>query len=447
MNSYGGGEIITYSLLRRILILFLMTSAVFYGLHLRYAAITQTEIDRPVRADALDYFNYANNLARWHVYSRQSDLELDAIAPEPDALRKPGFPFFASLFVSDTPEKSLRNTLIAQTGMQVVCFLLLTVAICRMLGDAWGLPAVFLLWSFPHFVSINTYYLSESLFTSLLALVIFFAWMFRTPDSIRLHGVLICGVLFGAASLTRPVILYFPIFLLVVALMFSHRNIKPVLAFTACALLPEGLWMLRNMLSINALSDPTLAINALYHGSFPYFMYKNDPATFGFPYRFDPDAERYYAGLGVTLGLIWQKFLAFPMEHIKWYLWGKVWFLWQWDIISGQGDIFIYPAVRSPYYYLPDMIVSHRIHSAVHGIWAVLGLLSSLAVLVRACLNKLEHHVLWAVLALFILYVVLIHMVIAPFPRYGIPFKIALLPLCAIGLRDSVKWAGTKTRI
>lgn len=446
MNPAGDGIITGNFTLRQALLWFLVVSAVLYGLQLRYMVITQTEVVQPIRADARDYFNYANNLSRWHVYSRQSVHEFSTVAPKPDAVRKPGFPFFASLFVSDTPEKSLRNTLIAQTCLQVICFLLLTISVLQMLGKAWAVPVIFLLWSFPHFVSINIYYLSESLFTSLLALIAYFAWMSKKSDSFRIVSVVLCGFLFGMTSLTRPVIQYFPVFLLFIAILFSRRNLKPVLVFMICAWLPEGLWMLRNLVSIDALSDSTVAINALYHGSFPSFMYNNDPATFGSPYRFDPEAERYYSGVGTTLNLIWEKFLASSMQYIGWYLWGKGLFLWQWGIIAGQGDIFIYPTVVSPYYYQPNMIVSHRIHSAIHGVWVFIGLLSCTAILIRACLNRMEHHILWVLLALFILYIVLIHMLIAPFPRYGIPFKPILLLLCGFGLRESVKWIRARTR-
>ena len=320
--------------------------SIIYGIHVRYMAVTHTEIYLPIRADAFDYYNYAANLARWGIFSKQKIDKDYKESPKPDALRSIGFPAFASLFASEDTKASVQNVLIAQTLVQIVCFTLLSVVILKLLGVGWGVLAIFLLWSFPHFVSINTYYLTESLFTSVLALTVFSAWYFSDKQKFTLAGLIVCGLLIGVASLVRPVIQYFPFFVLLLSVFFYRKELPKALIFVGCALAPVLLWKLRNIIVIGVTSDPTLMINALYHGSFPGFMYNNDPSSFGFPYRFDPRAQEYYEGVGVTLGLIWERALNSPLEYINWYLLGKQNFLWQWSIVSGQGDIFIYPIIK-----------------------------------------------------------------------------------------------------
>ncbi len=131
------------------------------------------------------------------------------------------------------------------------------------------------------------------------------------------HGLLLAGLLIGLAALVRPVIEYFPIFLLILCALFSRIYFKAALLISISALAPIILWKLRNITTIYALSDTTLMINGLYHGSFPNFMYNGDPNTFGFPYRFDPRANEVYQGVGATLNILKEKFIEKPWDYLK----------------------------------------------------------------------------------------------------------------------------------
>ena len=422
--------------------LFLIGIIILYGCHLRYLATAHTEVYFPIRADAQDYFHYAKNLREQGVYSRQAAAESGA-PPRPDALRSPGFPAFAAIFMRADIGASVQGVLVVQTLLQVACFLLLSITVVKSLGIAWSLPALFLLWSFPHFISINTYYLSESIFTSALALIFFLAWYFSSRSAAHWGLVIACGLLLGLTALIRPVVQYFALFALLLSLLFHRPVATRAFVLFCVAALPVLLWQWRNLQVIGTASDPTLMINALYHGSFPDFMYDNRPESFAFPYRFDPDAEKYHQGLWTTVGLIWEKVLASPLEYLRWYILGKQQFLWQWNIIAGQGDIFIYPIIQSPWLKAPDMIAVRSLHFAAHGFWVGAGLLTALAVLVLSLFQARRPDFIWLAMAVFILYVSLLHILIAPFPRYGIPFKLVLIMLAIYGIKQTFIWLGT----
>jgi hypothetical protein len=413
----------------------LIIVSILYGLHLRVTAINKTEIDGPIRADAYQYYHYAKNIAESGVYSQQ--VSNDGVL-KPDALRSPGFPVFASIFFSSDVDKTLNNTLWAQTIIQIFCFGLVSIAMLSLLGLWWSLPTIFLLWTFPHFVSINTYYLSESLFTSFLALMLYFAWYFSNKNKHHFKGIIVCGLLLGFTALIRPIVEYFPIYLIVVSLLLAPHLSKKAILFAIIAFVPIIFWKTRNMLVLEMWSDPALMINALYHGSFPDMMYNYDRSTIGAAYKFDPEQYKVSGGVDSTITLIWQKFIQSPKEYLNWYLIGKQKFLWQWSVLTGQGDIFIYKIVKSPYLYLPDMKATHALHNMIHNIWVVTGLITSFVIVLLNLIKKIKIPFVWVLMALLIIYVVLIHIIIAPYPRYGIPFKLYLIPLFIFGIQSVV---------
>lgn len=412
----------------------LVIISILFGMHLRYVALIGTEVDDPLRADARDYFAYAYNISEFGVYSRVLPGES---SPEPDALRSPGFPFFASFFISETIGASITDLLWGQAVLQIICLLAFSYIIYRLLGQIYGAIAILLLWTFPHFVTINTYYLSESLFFSVLCLIAFFSWLYFQPGWQKRSILVVVGLLIGVGALVRPVLEYLPLFLLGVFCVFSRGSVRPVLWVALSAAIPILAWKIRNFYAIGSFSDSTLMANGLYHGSFPGFMFNGIPESFGFPYRFDPMATAVSGDVGATLAVIWERFVNSPIEYLQWYLWGKQSFLWQWGIVAGQGDIFIYPTVKSPYYSLGDVVASRNIHHLLHAGWVIVGALSAIGLLFWAFVrNKVDNSIKpWLLFSLIILYAALMHAVTAPFPRYGIPFKIFLIPLCLFGIK------------
>lgn len=418
---------------------FLVVVSVSYGAHLRLACYLKTIVDSPIRADAADYYQYAKNLAESRIFSRQSVANPSLELPRPDAVRSPGFPYFASLFFASSPTDSLRNTLLAQTVLQTFSFGLMTILLIRLLGLRWSLPGIFLLWTFPHFVSINTYYLSESLFTSLLALFIVLFWYVSKDDFRSTPGAVACGLVLGLAWLVRPVVEFLPWLLL---LCFVVRAKKSAVVFFASAMLPIIAWKVRNLLVLGAPSDSLVMYTSLYHGSFVDFMYEGDKKSLGIPYRFDP-REREIDSLQSTLRVIFERASASPREYLNWYLFGKQTFLWRWDILAGFGDIFIYPVVFSPYFLFSDMQFSHALNKIIHPFWVNVGLLSAFLLIIRMRTLYARIAPVWLAMALIVVYAALVHAVLAPFPRYGIPFKLFLIPLSIYAIKGVFEWLGS----
>ncbi len=413
---------------------------VIFGSHLRVFAYIHTQVDSPIRADAREYFGYALNLENWNVFSKDFVAPGSPEGPKADAMRSPGFPYFGKFFATDDVENMLANTLKAQTALQVLSFLLLTLVFVRVLGVNWAIPAALVLWTFPHFISINTYYLSESLFTSLLAIAVSLAWYASQKKERLIAGMAVCGLVFSMAALTRPVVEHFPLFMLLACVLLFRNHWKAVLAFAFMAMVPVLLWKLRNILAVGETSDPTLMINGFYHGSFPGFMYNHDPASFGFPYAFDPRQNEMYQGLGTTLSIIAERAAQSPAEYLQWYLWDKPQVLWQWDNIAGPSDIFIYPMIKSPYFFLPDFHATHVLNHEIHSYWVALGVVTAVWLVLAQMVKKNNASLFLLFLALIVIYATLVHMVLAPFPRYGIPFKVCLITLSVLAIKESSSW-------
>lgn len=75
---------------------------------------------------------------------------------------------------------------------------------------------------------------------------------------------------------------------------------------------------------------------------------KINPETLGYAYRFDPRQNEVYNGIGATLNLIFERFKSSPITYLSWYIFGKQTFLWQWTMLEGAGEMFIYPVIQSP---------------------------------------------------------------------------------------------------
>lgn len=412
---------------------------ILYGTAIRFVALNQTQVQFPIRADAYEYFHYVKNLSQHSIYSKSDKAEI-----RPDNKRPPGFPWFASLFYNnihnypDNIGHHLYSVFLAQTCLQITAFALLTILVAIQF-NAWAacLLAVFL-WTFPHFVTINHYYLTESLFTSLLALsaVALSLAMHEDQKNKSISGYLLAsGLLLGACALVRSTMEYYPFYLALLTVFMDKQWRKRILLIMLPAFCLVLLWKIRSWVVLTE-SDSTLMINAIFHGSYPGFMYQGKPESFGFPYRFDPDANRYYEGLDTTLSLIWERAKTAPMEYLNWYLWGKIGFFWQWSIISGQGGAFIYPVEYSPYLAVPDFTFFYHFHWKSSWIWVWSGFFLSL--FWHFHFIKTRKITLEFLLASIILYASLLHIIVAPFPRYGIPFKVLLLILIAHTIRSGI---------
>lgn len=417
----------------------LLLIIIAYGVAMRIEVTKSTVISHPIRGDAIDYYHYAYNLKHFATYSREKIVNNRTILPAPDALRSPGFPYFASKFLVPDLEKSVSSTLYAQTILQIVCFLIFSGVLVHFIGIGYSLFPVLILWTFPHFSNINTYYLTESLFLSSLLIALSLAYSCcQLKGDAQTMLLMLTGFVLGLSSLIRPVMEYFPAFLFLVFCLANRKFLKLAAVVLVTSLIPILFWKSRNYFAIGELSDSTLMINALYHGSFPDFMFNGQPESYAYPYRFDPRQHEVYQGIKSTLAVIFDRFVESPAEYLYWYLVGKQFSLWQWGVVQGQGDIFIYPATYSPFLNIGWFYWPYRINFLIHNIWMILGLFASLVIALSNYKEKLFHAYESIVIASLV-YVMLIHILIAPFPRYGSPFKVLVIIMLGVGSKKCLE--------
>jgi 4-amino-4-deoxy-L-arabinose transferase-like glycosyltransferase len=444
------------------IIISLLIIIVLIGADLRLQSVIHTRIVEPViRADARDYMLYAYNLKNFGVYSR-SDVGLiprgegaGASHPAPDAVRTPGYPLFLSLFVGhEVTGQTVDVILLAQAVLGILTILLVFDLCRRFLPAPLALIAALLTALSPHLVTATVYLLTETLFCFLMVLSIWlFAW---AVERTRIIGFLLSGIVLGMAALTRPAVQYFivPLALLLVFWRPARFRLVGVLVLgCALAFLP---WTARNLYTLGKTGDDTLKINFLHHGMYPNFRYNDDPKTFGYPYRYDPDSPRIAQSVGTAMNEIKHRFQTEPAKYLKWYLAGKPIMLWSWNLNESIGGPFVYAVSRTPYSFLPHFRWSYVLMYWLHWILVAFGALGCIVVWLprnRLGLNEPALVIARAITLLLLFYVV-VHMIGAPFPRYSVPMRpflyaIAMLPLgLAYGriIRHSLNTTATHQR-
>lgn len=401
------------------------------GFGYRLQAIIYTEVDHPIRADAREYLLYAYNLRFFNIYSKS--LLSKTETPSPDAVRSPGYPLFLSLFLNNTNhEKAMFNMLVVQAVLSTLTIILVYGIGVTFLGSPIALFVAFLTALSPHLIIANVYFLSETWFCFLL--MSFLSVLSRVKSTTHSLIVLCLGATLAAASLTRPWLQYF-IFLLIPLFLSSPLPRKMSFYIAAAFVACMSLWIIRNIVTLGMPTDSTLMINALHHGMYPDFMYDNRPETFAFPYRFDPRSNEISASLLSVLTEIVRRFKEMPMEHLQWYLFGKPATLFSWNIIQGMGDVFVYPVIRNPYAELAHFKFSHEIMRLVHLPLVIFSVIGSLIAWLPKDKLRLSEHSLFMVRCISLLfgYFILLHVVVAPFPRYAIPMQPIIYSMAFFG--------------
>lgn len=395
------------------------------GLTLRMGAVEYSRVDKPLRADAGQYFMYAYNLRVHGIYSHSTDgIEKTDDGPAPDAYRSPGYPLFLAAFVDGAPTQRMLFAITAVQALLSTALIGVVYLLSRLVvPQGWALVVAFLTAISPHLVNANIYVLTESLFASLLGFGVLFAGIFYRRAG---WWWIVVGVVLGLAALTRPNIQYFiiplAVFLFCTAGRRSHKKAPLLLVVGFCMALAP--WFLRNVSSLGVPGDDSLKVATLHHGMYPGFMYEGDPRTYGFPYRFDPRSDIIRTNVGSVATEIVRRFWEEPVRHLYWYAIGKPTALWSWDLVQG-GDSFVYSVLRTPYDHEPLFKLTHRISRVLHWPLVALGLLGAVVVWVPGVRRKLSPLQFFVVgmAALIILYFTALHMIAAPFPRYVVPIR------------------------
>jgi 4-amino-4-deoxy-L-arabinose transferase-like glycosyltransferase len=419
----------------------------FAALGMRWSFMTETQISRPIRADAEDYAIYAFNLTQHGVYSQEvSD------APKPDSYRSPGFPFMiASAFYLGGGKKEPYDLVI---WIQIVLGALMVPLTywwaSRMLpGLSAGLASMLVALS-PHLIAINSYFLTESLFAFLLLFAMAgFAKAWESENRIW-FGV--AGMLLGLAYLTNETALLLPPILIFVCVAYSRcskgrwpaRQIKLRLCvfFLVFALFPSG-WALRNSMALDseARRGSHRALAALSQGTYPDFFHETLEYKY-YPYREDPLQPEFASSAGRFWEILSGRVAERPLRYLTWYVFEKPYYFWSWDNLqsqhgthqeAGRGDVYVYPVKESWYEKSIWGGATRAFMWALHPFLLVLALIG-IPLLISAIRGgrlaewRVYEWILFAVL----IYYTTFYSLFESLPRYSVPFRPELYVWCML---------------
>lgn len=393
----------------------------------RYQAIDKTVVDNPLRGDAFRYFVIAHNFNNYGVYSSDEAGLRGAKQVKPDAVIAPGYPLFMSAFLHDREEENDFRRLLMVQALLGTLTVLIAFFIARLMLPIWAAAvAMFLTAASPHLISLATYFLTETLFGFLLALGILFTQLSFKRRSLWLGAS--AGLLFAAASLTRPSLQYFAPFLLLAVLAVRAIPRPPAVALFFAFIVGMSPWWVRNYVVVGSTGDSTLMASTLHHGSYPNFMFEGRPETYGYPYRYDPDAPKVGSSVPNALAAIRERFQDSPYEMVAWYIYGKPIAFWQWNLTESIGDVFVYPVIDSPYFNLIHFQGLRSLVKALHPFFVLTGMAGALLALALAWRERNESALRSDLVATFVVgsllvYMIALHTVGAPFPRYSIPLR------------------------
>ncbi len=416
-----------HSSARRMLSLVVVGVLMAAAFLLRSEMVSETVVISPIRADAKDYFLYAYNLTHHGVYSRdERGITDEHRTIRPDAVRSPGYPLFLSLFMgSESVGVFLAKVVCSQVVISTLTVGLAFLLYRRFMNLFWSSLAAVCTTFSPHLIVVNTYLLTESLFCFFLVLT--GCWVGRTASRPSWRTIGVLGGLLGAAYLIRPSLQVFPLVLALFmgALLPGRARVKYLVCLLAGFLLVAAPWFGRNLTSLGQFSDNTLQVAFLHHGIYPDFMYNQKEESYGFPYRFDPRSSEIGRSTGTALREVAERFAREPVEHAVWFLLKKPIFFWSWNIVQGQGDVFIYPVNRTPYTDDPAFVWSHRVMRWVHYPLVWVGMVGCVLAWIPAASRNLkpDARATARFISLLVLFFSGIHIIGVPFPRYSVPLR------------------------
>jgi 4-amino-4-deoxy-L-arabinose transferase-like glycosyltransferase len=428
------------------------------ALALRWYYVSTALVLNPVRGDATQYYAYAWNLANHGVFAKDAP---DAVVLTPDNYRDPGYPVFLALWMKilGAGDAWYAAVLLCQALLGAMTVTLTTQLGKQWLPTGWAIAGGLLMAVWPHSITINGYLLTETLFGFLCVLgLLLFA---RACLCGSIWWAATAGLALGAAALTNAVLLPFGILL---AGFLTWRKLAPwkiCIALAMGALLLPGAWAIRN----TQIPAPTAgnsskdrALQNFVQGAWPNYHDAYRSSIFG-------DAvtqvntrdtlhavdEEYAALLDSPVDgtkTIVRRFDQHPWRYASWYLLEKPRELWGWDVVIGQGDLYVYPTKNAPFQIsLPWIALAAICHTL-----NLLLMLLALASLPMAWLRQRNsrgqsaqagHTSLISVICL-LTFATLVYTTLQAEPRYSIPFRSFEMLLAATTLCGITTWLRQK---
>jgi len=432
------------SIFGRVVFIACLAIIILLGFYMRTISIKETIVPVPFVRDATDYYMYAYNLYHHGIYSSDlKGLKLEGGTPTPDATRSPGYPFFLYFFMWLRQHQTIVwHVMFVQSIISGLTIVIVYFIFKKFLTKWWALLAVFLTAISPHMIAINSFLLSETLFSFVLSSAcLSFLVYIEKPKWLLL---LFSGFIFGTANLIRAGLIFFPIFMpfFFFSCFRKQQWKKKTIVFMTAFYLTLTPWMLRNMVTFGKISDERLEINFLHHGIYPDFMFQNKAHTYTMPYRYDPESPEISKSKKAVLEELFKRFRLEPGKYIWWYIVKKPISFWSWGVVQGFKNIFIYPVSSTPYWTNQFFMYSHRVMRFFHGPIVILGLIGCLFPWMKVTRTYLDSKKAAALrfLALLLIYYTLLHIAGAPFPRYSIPLRPFLYGLAVFSTHFMVRY-------
>ena len=409
-------------------------------------------INSPIRDDAARYFFVAYNLYNYHVYSPDKS-PAPKIPPQEDLSKHtpPGYPFFLYPFIASSyrVEDFLERVTTAQAILgsltAVIAYILARICFTAI---PWALIPGLLTALSPHLIACDHYLITEPLFTFTIAfgiLILIISWQKNKPLL-----SFVSGIFFGYAVLIRSMSLLLCLFMGTVYLFnpkkWSFAPKKTISIHILCLLIgwaatytPYPIYKSIKERGQTLISD--------YENFEIQLLPKNQIIT---NQGLTPPAKNLViAGYDISGAIkggadinleqwikkhkdesykfstvkLKERFRSDPMAYIKWYLGGKILFMWHWDNMY-NGDVYQYYMFQKGFDTVPFL---HAIHTAMHALhWPlyVLTLISPLILLISKFRKKLNPKsiILLPHILIFIYFAALLTILI-PLPRYAIPLR------------------------
>jgi hypothetical protein len=409
---------------------------------LRWYFVTHAQIFQPldlpnVRADAVDYYRYAWNLAHHATFA----LDVPGSATlHPDSFRDPGYPALLSLWmlVTSSFDAWYAGVLVTHALLGGLTVLLLCLAFAGRMPNGWLAVVAVVAAIWPHSIAMSGYVLSENLLAFLVAFALAcLRWSGAKPKGWR---VAITGVAFSLAALTNAVML--PVGALVAAVL-AWRRLMPrraAMVLLAASLLLPLAWSVRNAgLETSSTSSHRAVINLVqgswptYHAAYQLAM-KGDPIGKQTTDAINAEITSFDNGMGTGLANLAGRMAQTPLRMFAWYV-SKPALLWGWDIRIGQGDIYVYPTRNSPFRTQAAWRAVEAACFLINPLLLVLAAVGAVFALVRQPLT------IEAVgMATVLIVVTAIYAALQSEPRYSIPFRGPEIVLAALGCVAIIRW-------
>lgn len=425
----------------RIGVVFLLLGAL-----LRVIYVLSLEISEPIRGDAASYLLYALNLTEYGTFSRDR-----GVPPIPDSYWAPGYPTFLAVcfnFSSFFKLDFYYVVLIVQ-GMLGGAISWLTYTTGRnFLSKGYAVLAATLVVISPHLMSLSGYFLTETLLTLLLLAGIYFFYMARKRE-ISVGWWFLSGAAFGSAYLTNPVVLLVPFLFFASHICFSKEEKKDhilhnrssifLLVFIAFIVS----WAVRDIISVPEDKGSTAgrAFDNLVIGSHKNYheTWRANPRDPSNPA--DIDINTYKDDQFGFITELTNRVVAAPGHYLSWYFFGKPAELWGWDILVGDGDIYVFPVDASLYHKSKVALVSLVLMKNTHHIWLSLAVIGCFFVFKERDKN-LRFFV--GSMYLCLISVSAIYVLLHTDGRYSIPLRPEMYLCAAYGLQKLFWWVREK---